>query len=839
MVRLLWRRRAAARLLLAGAALAVAATAVLATQLTTEALQRQAAAALAARAGRADADVTAFAAQGFPPASAAAIGRVPGVTAAAPLREKAVLAQLPGGGFSQVVVVATSGLGQVALRRLPLVAGRAPRPGALFDVAVSVGLSGAVAGPSGAAVPGRVHLGGSLELTQLLGLDRFRVVGLVADSGPGAPFADDAVYVSPAAATRLFAQGLRTESVAVRLRAGTTLATLIRRLQPVVGAPFLVSDPRRVPGGDPAGELRPVLTVVSLESLVLAAGLLAAALSAIVAERSQEIGLLRLAGASGRQVFLAVLAEAAILCAVGTAVGLASGIALAAALLAHYTPTAGGPGASLVVAPLAVAFTGLEGVVVGCLAALAAALRAARVAPLAALGPAPTAPVRRRVLTLPLAFAAALVATGAFAAGGRIGVTVGVAALDVALVACLPTVGPAAVRTIARALAPLLGIPPAAAGARSRERPGRVALGTGTLAVSVATAISLAGLSAGALQAGAAWVDQLFVGNELVVSPVPQSPSIERAVEAAMATAGPRGTPPIVAPVRFLPARVGHLGLDLAVTDPVAYARTGALAFVAGDRAAALGAAAGGPAAIAPLPLARAAGWRVGERLRVVTATGAADFTLVGVVRHTLPGPSGGESLVVGADPARAAFGAAATGFSLLQLAVRAAPQVLRRLRLAAFRYGMETVPVAAVRRGVDAGLTHVITLLQALSLAGVVVALLAAADTLLVRAREGSRELGLLRTVGLAAGEVRRLVVAEALAIAVVGGGLGVGLGLLQTWPVLVGATTPDFSPAFVVPLSTLLAIVGVVVVAVGLVALLPARAARGRSLLDSLRAE
>lgn len=839
MVRLIWRRPAATRLLLAGVALVVAGAAVLATQLTSAALERQASRALQSRAGRADADVTAFSAQGFSPSQLAAVRRAQGVQAAAPLRQKAVLAELPGGGFRQLVLVATTGRGDVALRRLPIVAGRAPAPGALFDVAVSVGLTGGVAGPSGAAVPGRVRLGGSLQLTQLLGLDRFRVVGLVADSGPGAPFANDAVYVSQAAADRLFEAGLRTQAVAVRLTPKVGLPRLVRELSRTVPAAFVVSDPRQVPGGDPAGELRPVLTVVALESLVLAAALLAAALSALVAARRQEIGLLRLAGASGRRVFVGVLWETLGLCVAGTAVGIAAGIGLAAVLLARYAPAGSGVGAHLVVDPQAVGLAAAVGVVLGCGAAVATAGRAARVPPLAALGPQPVTPVRRRALTLPLAFAAALVAALSFAAGGGTGVAIGVIALDCALVACLPTLGPAAVGLVARWVAPILGVPRAAARARSRQRPGRVALGTGTLAVSLATAVSLAGLGAGSLQSGSAWVDHLFLGNQLVVSPVPQPTAIERAILASLRSAGPHGTAPTVAPVRFLAARVGHRAVDLAVTDPAAYAHTGALAFVAGSRAVALAAAAQGPAAIAPLPLALAAGWRLGQQLVLVTATGAGAFTLVGVVRHTLPGPSGEESVVIGLGPARADFGAAAEGFTVLQLRLRSTPAVLRRLRLAAFRYGMESVPVAAVRRGVDRGLAHVIALIQALALAGVVVALVAAADTLLVRAHEGSGELGLLRAVGLGAGQVRRLVVAEALALGLVGGCLGVGLGLLQTWPVLVGATTPDFGPAFVVPVATLLAAVAAVVAAVGLVALWPARQATGPRLLDALRAE
>ncbi|HUY61551.1 MAG TPA: ABC transporter permease, partial [Candidatus Dormibacteraeota bacterium] len=386
MIPLLWRRGAAARLGLGILALALGTGVTLGTQLAANALRAQAAAAITQRAGRSSLDVTAFDSGGFTGAAVRRLAELPQVAAVGPLQEKAVLARLGGRGYRQVLVVVTGPSG-VALRRLPMVAGHPPRPGALFQVAVSQALTGGVSAATGVLTPGTTRLGNTIGLTQILGLDRFRVVGIVADSGPGAPFANDAVYVSAAAARRIFNVGLRTPQVAIRLRPGASLRALERALPGALPTTFVVSNPRGVPAGSPIAELRPVLTVITALSLVLALVVIGTALNAAVGERRREIGLVRVAGAPRRLVFRSFLREATAVTVLGALLGVGVAYALAAALIAVYAPPDLVPrpavGADWPALAVAIALT----LVVGVLAAALPAIGAARVPPLEATRP--------------------------------------------------------------------------------------------------------------------------------------------------------------------------------------------------------------------------------------------------------------------------------------------------------------------------------------------------------------------------------------------------------------------------------------------------------------------
>jgi putative ABC transport system permease protein len=461
----------------------------------------------------------------------------------------------------------------------------------------------------------------------------------------------------------------------------------------------------------------------------------------------------------------------------------------------------------------------------GVAAAALPALRAARIPPLEAVRP--PAAVRGRGLRfqLPLILLGALGSYFFFENGGSLGVGLGAASAYVAICAALGWAGPALVRGLGAVLGPLLGAPPAAISARSRTRPARTSLALASLVVSIATATGLIGLSGAALAAGELWVNHLFVGQYLVVSPVVQSQRVEQQVLQAITAATSSSTVVAAAPVRFLDGRVGHVGVSLAATSATAYAISGALQFVHGNRNAALVQVTAGTGVLLPLELAQSLGDRVGSKIKVVTASGSGTYRVVGVVAHSLPGPSGEETVVVDSAIARKDFGTAAQGFNLIQLQLRGHGDLQRPVALAAFRYGMEEETIASVRQGVDLGVQHDIAALSALALVGVVIAILAAINTVVLGVREGTRDMALLRVVGLSRSAVRLAVLGEALGTAVVGSALGVAVGIGLIGPEVHAATTAALQLSFEVPWPVLLAVAVAVVVAMLLAAVIPAR--------------
>lgn len=821
MIALLWRRAALARLLVAVVALALGGASVLGTQLAAAALQQQARRAAGEASGRAQFDISPFRRPGFTAAEARAVARLKPVAEEGLLTSKADLAHLPNGSFRQVVLVVVYGTG-VALRPLPVTAGR--RPASTSEVAVSQALSPGFSAATGRASPGAVGPGARLRLTGSKGVGSFRVVGVVSDFGPGAPFTADAVYLTAATAHALFASGLRISDLAVRLRPGATLSQLERQLPSALHQDFTVAAATGQ-AQNPIAELSPVLDAVTALSLLLAVALVAATLSAVVLERRREIGLARLAGASRTLVFRSFLREALALGVVGGLLGVGGGYLLAVVLVAMSASATSQPSRGIhfewtwTVGSLALV------VAVALLGAMAPALEAATVRPLEAVRPRARRRGRGWAPAWPLsALLFALGASIAFSAGGGPGVALG-AFLTYSSVCCL--LGWQGARMVGWAgslVGALLAAPVAAVATRARTRPGRTALALGSLFVTVATAAGLAGITSSALLSGRVWVGHLFVGNYLVVGPVAQSPKVESELLAAIRS-GP-GHPRLshVAPVRFIPARVGHLAVTLAATSPAAYRNTGALQFTSGDRAGALGEVSSGRGVILPLQVASALGVDPGARVRLVTGGGTATFTVAGVVAHTLPGPAGVESVIVSSRAAARHFGAEATGFDLLQLGVRG-PAAGRAVRLAAFRYGMESETTAQVSQGVRRGIEHAIDLLAAVALVGVVIAVLAAINTVVLDTREATRELALLRVVGLGRSALRRAVVGEAAATALLGTVLGVGAGVGLVYPEVAAASTPALPLPFAVSWAAVGSVLGAAVAALVLAALLPAR--------------
>lgn len=128
----------------------------------------------------------------------------------------------------------------------------------------------------------------------------------------------------------------------------------------------------------------------------------------LLVQRRRQIGLLRAVGASGGQVRLSILAEAAAVGLVGAALGIATGIGVAAGA----TAVAGSLHTGLTVPPTVI-LAGLVGVAVTLGAALIPAGRATQVSPLAALNPVPGEQAARRISVARLVTSLLLGAGGA------------------------------------------------------------------------------------------------------------------------------------------------------------------------------------------------------------------------------------------------------------------------------------------------------------------------------------------------------------------------------------------------------------------------------------------
>lgn len=814
------------RAVLTAIAVGLGVAAVLGVQVAEASLDTQASDAQAQRAGRSGLDVRVVAGRGLTSAELTALTRIDGVRELQPLYEKRVAAHPLGDEVATVTVtvVGASADGEAAFRPVTLRRGRLPHAQSTDEVTLDEGVATNLAqlGNRG------VDVGSVVELTTSTGPDRFTVVGISAGTSAGAAFTRSAAFVSLEAARGPFALGLHTPLVAVRLDAGADSQVVARAARAALGPVVATVDPRGT-GVEPLHQLRPLLLLVTVLSVVIGAGVTANTVAVSALERRRDIGLLRAAGASRRQVLRLFLGEAIAIAIAGAVAGILAGIVLGLLLVHRFAPDdLGVPALHVGVAAVAGALAaGIGAALVG---AVAPAFIAHRLRPLDALRSSPAGHRERtpRALLVALPLTAAVAAVG-IAVGRAETVALGVAALLLATTLTLPALVPPFAWLFGRIASPRGGQARVAAANLVRRR-NRTSLTVAGLAVSVATATALGALTGGALDAGDRWIAHLFVGDQVLVSPA-------TAVDAVADDIATRQSV-TVSRIRYLSAPVAGAVTGFAAIDVAPYIDHSALDMVDGDRSSALRDIALGPAVLVPQSLADSLGWHRGASLSVDTGSGSTALTVAGVVAHSFPAGDGRESLLIGHDEAQQLFGAQAAGFDALQV-VNAGSASQQRVAAAATAYGLQVTSVDDIRAAAQRSISHSIELLSSLSWLAILVAMLAVVNTVLVNVQHGRRELALLRAVGMSSRVARRLVITEAALLALIGAVLGVALGCVIALPLLHASASSGFDPQFVFPFGAAIAAAAAVIAGSVIAAAYPARVAARASIVSALPRE
>ena len=804
------------------AAVGLGVAVMLAVQIELAAVGAQANAAARLRAGGSSLDVRATAGAGLSARELAAAAGIPGVREAVPLYQKRVTAQGPLPD-SPTTVVTLVGLqdGGAALRGITLSAGRLPAASSSDEIAIDTALRPALA--SGGSP---LELGSSILLTSATGPRAFRVVGLTDAGGVSASFTHDVIFVPAPDLLHSFGLGLSASLDALRLAPGTSAARVAAAVHERLGGSVTTLDPS-ADSGDPLAQLSPLLLMEGVLSLVIGAGVSANTVSLAALERRRDIGLLRAAGASASQVFHLLGAEALLLALAGSLAGVAAGIGLGAGVQAAFSGGAGPALGGLRVSVAALALAVAAGVAAAVAASAIPAVVAARVPILDALN-SDAAGGRERVHPTVLGAVPPLLALAALAdlSGGGTAPLGGVALL-LAVALSLPLLVPWAGRLLGRVLG-LVWPEVEVAAATLRRRRNRTALTLAGLVTAVAAATAGSILVSGSLAAGDAWVSHLFVGDTLIRSPVTERSDIASQIGQA---AGVRLTA-----LRFFSSVVDGDVIGMTAFDSATYQRQNGLDLVGGNRSAAFATLADGPSLLAPLSLAQADDWQVGTVLAVATGSTTTDFTVAGIVEHSFPAGDGREALLVDQRQATRFFGAEASGFDDLEVLTAGRTAAVEAV---AARYGLAATPLTAIVSATRQSVGDAVGILPAIAWVSIAIAFLAVVNTLTVNVRQGRRELGLLRAVGLSQVQARRLVLSQAGLLGAIAGVLGVGVGCLLALPVLAAGGSPGFAPAFVLPASTVVALVVGLAIAVMVAGALPARRAAGVDIISAVQHE
>jgi len=595
---------------------------------------------------------------------------------------------------------------------------------------------------------------------------------------------------------------------------------------------------------DALGFLRTALLIFAGVALLVGGFLIFNTFSVTVAQRTRELALLRVLGASRRQVLRSVLIETFIVGLGASIVGVLVGLVLAPALSAMLKAFGVDLGSTGLVIKPATLIVGLAiGVIATMISGFVPARRATRIEPVTAMRDSATpgvAPLRRRRLVGSIALGGlgllgllgGLFGGGSTAASGSLlGLGMLLAIFAVALVA------PLLVRPLARVIgAPIAGLQ-GLTGVLAREnavrQPQRTAITASALMIGLALVVFVTIFAAGLKSSVTRAIDRQLSASLIVQSQDGITPIPNRVTTALRDVAGVQAA----SPVRFGSSRIeGVKGITAATgVDPRSITKVLHLKWKDGSQATL--ASMTDRSAIVDADWASSHHFKLGSTLQVTTPTGTRlPYRITGTFNSQAGLTS---SVLVSEQSMQRSWGVQDTAFVIARGAPGTTPPQLQKAARAALRPypSTDTLTIAQFKHKQEQSVNSLLGLVFALLALSIIVALLGIVNTLALSVHERTRELGMLRAVGMSRRQVRRMIRSESVITAVIGAVLGTVLGVV--FAVLFSRPLASQGFVFVVPVSTLVLFFILAAVAGVLAAISPARRAAKVDVLRAVTAE
>jgi putative ABC transport system permease protein len=703
---------------------------------------------------------------------------------------------------------AANWVGDPALNPYRLVQGHAPRAadevvinrGAARTGHLTLGMTTTLLTPQ----PLRVHIVGITTFGTADGFGPGTFTGMTLPAarahltGPEGP--------APAELTQILVRaspGVSPQELAARLR-----PVLPPGVQAITGTQLATENLDDINSGF-LGFLSTGLTAFAAVALLVAAFSIYNTFSILAAQRGRESALLRALGATRRQLAVAGLAEALVVGVAGSVAGWAGGIGIAALLKGVFDGFGFAlPAGGLVLRASSSVLAVAVGVAATVLAGVLPAVRASRVAPLAALRELAAEPVRVSRVRSALGFLLTAGGVGAVIAGAAAGGQGATIAGAVGTLAGFVVLGPVAVRPAAAVLgapiAALRGVGGRLARDNALRNPRRTAATASALMVGVAVVTMFTVIGA-SLKASAAQGVQRTLTADLVVYQPGYGGSAGLAGFSPELAAGLGRLPSVGVAAGLSRGSVllGGTAQTITAADP---ARIGSVLNL-GVSAGSLGAVDAGSFAVS----AKAAAdqhWRVGSRVPVVYPDGSrADLRVAAIFDHP---DITGDFLFAAAGWAPHA-GQPLDSMVLIKLKPGAGPGAARAAVTAATASaGQPRVQdQAQYQASATGGVNTVLGLVYVMLALAIVIALMGVANTLSLSIHERTRELGLLRALGQTRAQVRGMIRWESVIIAVFGTAGGVILGTFLGWAVVRSSSSSALGVFAAPPLQLVLFLV------------------------------
>ena len=692
-------------------------------------------------------------------------------------------------------------------------------------------------------------IGDTLRIAAEAGVKSYEIVGIqrLGDTSSGG---SSTAQLTLPEAQRLTDKVGELDGISVKAASGLSPTELARRIDRVLPPRLLAETGQQAAARqsqdikDQLKFFRVILLVFGGVALLVGSFLIFNTFSITVAQRIRELGLLRTLGATRGQILRGMITEATIIGLTGAVLGVFAGIGFAAALNAIFKSFGIDlPNTGMVIETRTIVVSVVIGLLVTLAAALTPALRATRVSPMAALLEAelPEGRGRGRIF----AAVAALLTLGglgmaAYGLLGSISDSNAAAGLvgggAVATLFGVSMFSPRLVRPLASfigwPLERLRGLTGRLARENAVRKPGRTAVTAGALMIGLAVVVFVTVFAAGISASVGNAIDRNFQGDIVLQNTDGFSTISSGAGREAEQVQGVK----TVSSLSFGGAVYKGKDIRVSAVQPSTVSDVLSLDWKKGSPETL--SSLSGDGAVLDDAWAKKENIEVGDRISVRTALERPQTLVVkGTVKDNadLLG-----NLVVTDRLLRHAFGAREPSMTFIKLAAganakRVQDEISKRVKT---KYAtVEALNQQELKDNQEQQIQQLVSFFYVLLALAIVISLLGIVTTLALSIHERTRELGMLRAVGMSRRQVRRLVRYEAVITALIGAILGTILGII--FATLVSRPLADEGFELSYPIGTLLVLLILAALAGVLAAIWPARRAAKLDVLQALAYE
>jgi putative ABC transport system permease protein len=701
-----------------------------------------------------------------------------------------------------------------------------------------------------ASTASKKHLkvGDTIGVQTLGPVEQFRIAGTVKLGGSSTLGGATLAGFDLPTAQRIFNKPGRFDEIALAGKPGVTPDALLKQVEPVLPKTAQARTGTQQAAKDAKDTdsfisfLRDFLLAFGGIALFVGSFVIANSLSITIAQRTRELATLRTLGASRRQVLNLIFVESLVMGTLASVTGLFIGLGLAKLLFRLFDAVGFTlPNSGLVFGTKTIVISLAAGIIVTLLASMRPAFRATRVQPIAAVREGATLPPSRFARyrsvgsTVLTALGFALLLLGLFVPHlgtkavllymgvGALMIFIGVSLLSVRFIGPLAwSLGWPATR--------IGGTAGSLARDNARRNPQRTASTAAALMIGLALVTLVAVLAAGITQSFRGAVNDIWHNADYAI------------------TAQNNFSP--------IPTAAADAAAKSPVTDAVGNVRTGeALAFGSSFFATAVNPAGatmfnlnwvqgsnlvmarlGANGAFTDKGYAKSHHLLVGSPIDLTFASGAHKTF---VIKGIFDPPTGGSpfgSVTISQNAWDAENPTPQNLYSFVRVKGGESPAAL-----AALEKELEPYPNTKVQTRAQfidnqiSGLNSILNILYVLLALSVIVSLFGIVNTLVLTVFERTREIGMLRAIGMTRRQVRRMIRHESVITALIGGVLGIVLGI-----VLGGLLVARVNfIVFTLPIASLIVFAVMTIVVGILAAIFPARRAARLNVLQALQYE